>query len=31
MKDGLICSDLQNDRDPRDKAVTQNSEQEEKI
>ncbi len=31
MKDGLICSDLQNDRDPRDKAVTQNSKQEEKI
>jgi putative ABC transport system ATP-binding protein len=30
MKDGRISSDLQNDRDPRNKTVTQNSEQEEK-
>lgn len=30
MKDGRISSDLQNDRDPRDKTVTQDSEQEEK-
>ena len=30
MKDGLICSDLQNDRDPRDKTVIQDREQEEK-
>jgi len=31
MKDGRISSDLQNDRDPRNKTVTQNSRQEEKI
>jgi len=31
MKDGRISSDLQNDRDPRDKTVTQDSGQEEKI
>jgi len=31
MKDGRISSDLQNDRDPRHKAVTQSSGQEEKI
>ena len=30
MKDGQISSDLQNDRDPRDKTVTQDSKQEEK-
>jgi putative ABC transport system ATP-binding protein len=30
MKDGRISSDLQNDRDPRNKTVTQNSRQEEK-
>ncbi len=30
MKDGRISSDMQNDRDPRNKTVTQNSEQEEK-
>jgi len=30
MKDGIISSDLQNDRDPRNKTVTQDSEQEEK-
>ena len=31
MKDGRISSDLQNDRDPRNKTVTQNSRQEENI
>ncbi len=30
MKDGHICSDLLNDRDPRDKTVTQDSEEEKK-
>jgi putative ABC transport system ATP-binding protein len=30
MKDGRISSDLQNDRDPRDKTVTQDSKQEKK-
>ena len=30
MKDGRICSDLQNNRNPRHKAVTQNSGLEEK-
>ncbi len=31
MKDGHICSDLSNDRDPRNEAVTQDSEPEEKV
>ncbi len=31
MKDGLISSDMQNNLDPRDKTMTQSSEQEEKI
>jgi putative ABC transport system ATP-binding protein len=31
MKDGKICSDVQNDRDPRAKALTQGSKQKEKI
>jgi len=31
MKDGLISSDMQNDRDPRDKTTTQSGGQEEKI
>jgi putative ABC transport system ATP-binding protein len=31
MKDGIISSDLQNDRDPRDKTMTQSSGHEEKI
>ena len=31
MKDGKICSDVQNDRDQRAKALTQSSKQKEKI
>ena len=31
MKDGQICSDEQNDRDPREKALTQDSKAEEKV